>query len=85
MVVCEWIRPPVYHHVTLVAARTASSPWSGCATQTSGVGLSLWQLLGQRQVLLACWAGGCPSASVARPASYAAEDEPTRADLTESY
>jgi DDE superfamily endonuclease len=41
-------------------SRTVSSPWSGCATQTGGVGLSLWQLLEQLQVLLACWAGACP-------------------------
>jgi hypothetical protein len=78
------MHPPVHHHVTWSPSPTASSPWSDCAAQTSGVGLTLWQLLGQLQVLLACWAGACPSASVPRPASYAAEDEPTR-DLTESY
>ena len=33
---------------------TAPLPKSG------GVGLTLWQLLDQLQVLLACWAGACP-------------------------
>jgi DDE superfamily endonuclease len=33
---------------------TAATPKSG------GVGLTLWQLLGELQVLLACWAGACP-------------------------
>jgi hypothetical protein len=28
--------------------------------KTGGVGLTLWQLLGELQVLRACWAGPCP-------------------------
>jgi hypothetical protein len=39
----------------------ARVPDLGAAPPRSGrVGLTLWQLLGELQVLLACWAGACP-------------------------
>jgi hypothetical protein len=39
----------------------ARVPEFGAATPKPGrVGLTLWQLLGELQVLLACWAGACP-------------------------
>src|SRR6266498_3197533 len=37
-----------------------SYPAAAATPKTGGVGLSLWQLLGGLQVLLACWAGACP-------------------------
>jgi SRSO17 transposase len=37
-----------------------SHPGAAWPPETGGVGLSLWQLLEQLQVLLACWAGACP-------------------------
>jgi hypothetical protein len=36
--------------------------------ETGGVGLTLWQLVEQLQVLLACWAGACPTCR--RPAPH---------------
>jgi DDE superfamily endonuclease len=35
-------------------------PGAVAAPKTGGVGLTLWQLLGELQALLACWAGACP-------------------------
>jgi hypothetical protein len=35
-------------------------PGAAATPKTGGVGLTLWQLLGELQVLLACWAGACP-------------------------
>src|SRR4029453_5064816 len=35
-------------------------PGAAAPPQTGGVGLSLWQLLEELQVLLGCWAGACP-------------------------
>jgi hypothetical protein len=37
-----------------------SHPGTTAPPKTGGVGLTLWQLLGELQVLLACWAGACP-------------------------
>ena len=37
-----------------------SYPGAAGPPETGGVGLTLWQLLGELQVLLACWAGACP-------------------------
>jgi SRSO17 transposase len=48
-----------HHHVTLVGRARLSDPGTAAPPKT-GVGLSLWQLLGELQVLLACWAGACP-------------------------
>jgi len=73
-----------HRHVTLVLVAHGSSPWSGSATQTGGAGLTLWQLLGELQVVLACWAGACPVCQ--RPAMVAMPNEmTTRIDLTEFY
>jgi hypothetical protein len=51
------LAPP--RHAGLGRARL---PHPGAATtpKTGGVGLTLWQLLAELQVLLACWAGACP-------------------------
>jgi hypothetical protein len=51
------LAPP--RHAGLGRARL---PYPGAAPlpKSGGVGLTLWQLLGELQVLLACWAGACP-------------------------
>jgi len=43
--------------------------------QTGGVGLTLWQLLGELQVLLACWAGPVRCASVPHHGGYLERDD----------
>ena len=45
----------------------ASSPWSGWPPETGGVGLTLWQLLKELQVLLGCWVGACPTCKQPAP------------------
>ena len=52
--------PGWHHHVTLVAVAHVPHPGAAGPPETGGVGLTLWQLLGELQVLLACWAGACP-------------------------
>jgi SRSO17 transposase len=51
-----------HHHVTLVSVAHGFLTLERLRgdAQTSGVGLTLWQLLSELQVLLACWAGACP-------------------------
>jgi hypothetical protein len=49
-----------HHHVTLDSLAHGFLPWNGSDAQTGGVGLTLWQLLDQLEVLLAYWAGACP-------------------------
>jgi SRSO17 transposase len=50
-----------HHHVTLVSVAHGFLTLERLRSpKSSGVGLSLWQLLGELQVLLACWAGACP-------------------------
>ena len=51
------LAPP--RHPGLGRARL-SYPGAAAPPKTGGVGLTLWQLLGELQVLLACWAGVCP-------------------------
>jgi hypothetical protein len=41
-------------------SRTAFDPGAAATPQNRRGGLTLWQLLEQLQVLLACWAGACP-------------------------
>jgi hypothetical protein len=41
-------------------------PGAAAPPAIGGVGLTLWQLLGELQALLACWAGACPTCK--RPA-----------------
>jgi hypothetical protein len=53
--------PGWHHHVTWCRSRTASHPGAAALPKSAGVGLTLWQLLEQLQVLLACWAGACPT------------------------
>jgi SRSO17 transposase len=52
-----WLAPP--RDPGLGRARLPH-PGAAASPKTGGVGLSLWQLLEQLQVLLACWAGACP-------------------------
>ena len=59
--------PGWHHHVTLVSVAHGFLTWSGCAAQTGGVGLTLWQLLDKLQALLGCWAGACPLCKRATP------------------
>src|SRR6266540_1886320 len=51
------LAPP--RHAGLDRARLFD-PGAAATPKTGGVGLTLWQLLEQLQVLLACWAGACP-------------------------
>src|SRR6266496_2348252 len=51
------LAPP--RHAGLGRARLFD-PGAAATPKTGGVGLTLWQLLEQLQVLLACWAGACP-------------------------
>src|SRR6266566_4815550 len=51
------LAPP--RHAGLGRARLPH-PGAAATPKTGGVGLTLWQLLEQLQVLLACWAGACP-------------------------
>jgi hypothetical protein len=50
-------------------------PGAAATPKTGGVGLTLWQLLVELQVLLACWAGACPVCR--RPATVATATRPT--------
>ena len=40
--------------------RARGSDLGAAAPKSGGVGLTLWQLLGELQILLACWACACP-------------------------
>jgi hypothetical protein len=40
--------------------RARVSDLGAAAPRSGGVDLTLWQLLGELQILLACWAGACP-------------------------
>jgi SRSO17 transposase len=53
--------PGWHHHVTLVAVAHGFLTLERLRRPETGrVGVTLWQLLEQLQVLLACWAGVCP-------------------------
>jgi hypothetical protein len=49
-----------HHHVTLVLVAHGFLTLERLRDPNRRVGLSLWRLLEQLQVLLGCWAGACP-------------------------
>jgi hypothetical protein len=56
-----------HHHVTLVSGRARVCDLERLRPKSGGVGLTLWQLLGELQILLACWGRRLPPV----PASHA--------------
>ena len=50
--------------------RARVSDLGAAAPKSGGVGLTLWQLLGELQILLACWADACPLCQRPRHAGY---------------
>jgi hypothetical protein len=54
---------------------TPSSPWNAW-TQSPCVGLTTYQVLGELQILLACWTGACPTCHRRLPYRWHRQPQP---------